>query len=98
MTNEDIKEKEEEIRKFSKKAEFAKTEGGKELIDALGEDIITAINELRANHKIATHTYLVATIARLNVLLNLYRELKRAETKKKTATKELEEMVKNLLE
>ncbi len=100
MTSKDerLKELEEEIKLSSKIEETAKTEGGQELIKALGEDIVSGIDELRGKYRTATHIELIGIIARLSERLLIFRSLKRAEKNKRAAKKEYENTLKDLLE
>ncbi len=95
--NSELKEIEEDIKKFSKIAEIGKTDGGKEIIQALERDIVGVIDELKNKYKRAKHFSLICMLSKLSEKLDLYRVLTRAEQNKKDAKKEYEKRLKELL-
>ncbi len=92
-----LKEIEEEIRKQSKISDISKTEGGEEFIKRLEKDIVHAIDEIVSKHRTAEQVELTSIIAKLSVLLNIWRELTRAEKKKTDEKKAYQERLKELL-
>lgn len=96
--DEELDEIEEGIKKYSKVAEIATLEGGKELISNLGKEIVWAIDELKNKYKTASHIELITTIAKLSVSLDIYRKLIRADKNRIAEKKRYEERLRELTE
>jgi hypothetical protein len=97
-TDEQLKDIEAEIKKQSKISDIGKTEGGEEFIKRLGKDITHIIDEIIAKHRTVSHIELVSIIAKLSVILNIWRELTRAEKRKTEEKKAYDKRLKELLE
>jgi len=74
-----------------------RTKGGKVIIDELKEGVITIIDEL-SRYSELSHTELIASCAKLSEKIYMLRVFQNAETNKKLAKKELEEILKTEIE
>ena len=96
--DEQLQEIEKDIKKYAKIAEIGTTEGGEQLIQRLGIDIVGAIDILTAKYKTLTHIELIAIISKLDVIIDIYRDLTRAEKNKVKEKKKYQERLKELIE
>lgn len=87
------KEIQEDIDKYASISALSNLEGGKILIGGLKSDILSAISFLSGNYKTAPEMELRTVCAKLDINLNLYRAMTRAEKNKQLAIEELENLL-----
>jgi hypothetical protein len=90
---EKIKEVKADIGKYGALEAIAKMQGGKELIQNLGSDVVSAVENICNKYKEVSHIELISLIARLSERLNLLRTLTRSTKNKKLAREELKNIL-----
>ena len=93
-----LKDIEKDIKKYAKIAEVASLEGGKELIDKLGKEILGSIEELQNKYRSASHIDLIVIISRLKASLDIYRDLIKAEGNKLEEKERYNDRLKELID
>lgn len=91
---EQIKDTEQELKNYAVIEALSNTEGGQRIVSLLKDDILSAINDISAKYKTASHAELIAVSAKLSERITLFRVFSRASKNKKLTKDQLEELLK----
>lgn len=93
MDKEEVKQLEAELKSASVLNVLGQSEGGKELINALADDIVGAVSIISSQSVLLSHTEFIALACRIKERLEVIRMLNKAETDKEFLEVKLKEVL-----